>query len=183
VGVQREAIEELAFKYAEMLSMRLAHASGEEDAPAARARMVELAKRFPGALREIDDLELAMIRDRIARLARVLRGEGGVEPWMEAVILFHTLARGALCAKRWLSGRKQVDSAAERAFAHDASVLAFPDEARAWAADLAQIASPPRGRLTNLVFARVARALGTSERQARRLVFGPRAAGRRPSQS
>jgi hypothetical protein len=173
VDVPREAIEELAFKYAEMLSMRLAHASGEEDGPAVRARMVELARRFPGALREIDDLELAVIRNRIGRLAAVLRGDGEAEPWMKATTLFHTLARGALCAKRWLAGRKSVDYVTQKAFEHDASFLTFPEEARAWAADLARVASPPRGRLTSLVFARVARALGTTERQARRLVFGP----------
>ena len=77
----------------------------------ARERMAELAARFPGALREIDDLELGIIRDRIGQLEAVLHGGGRVERWMEAVGLFHALARGALRAKRWLAGRKTVGPA------------------------------------------------------------------------
>ena len=106
----RDTLEQLRAKYAEMLSMRLAHESGVESEARARQRMAELASRFPGALREIDELELAVIRERIRRLDAALHGQSTVEPWMEAVGLFHSLARGALQAKRWLAGRKTVDS-------------------------------------------------------------------------
>ena len=138
----------------------------------ARVRMAALAARYPGALRELDDMELAEITRRVAALDSALRAQGQVERWMEAIALFHALARGALCAKRWLVGRKRVDVAVQRAYQDAVSGLAFPEDARAWASDLALIASPPRGRMTDAVFARVAVGLGTSERQARRLVFG-----------
>lgn len=170
--VARPALEELLAKYAQMLAMRIAHATGKEDADEARTRMAELASRFPGALREMDDLELAEIRQRIARLDEVLHERHEVEPWMEAVALFHAMTRGALCAKRWLGRRKRIDAAVEEAFARGIPLLPFPEEARAWSRDLARIASPPRGRVTDLVFSRLAESLGISELAARRLVFG-----------
>jgi hypothetical protein len=172
VRVPRASIEELRAKYAQMLAMRVVHTSGDDDADEARARMAELAARFPGSLREIDDLELAEIRRRIGVLDEVLEEGREVDAWMEAVALFHAMARGALSVKRWLGGRKRVDGDVERAFVEALASLPFPEDARGWRSDLARIASPPRGRVTDLVFARLARELGTSERAARRLVFG-----------
>ncbi|MGH7294961.1 MAG: hypothetical protein ACRELB_08510 [Polyangiaceae bacterium] len=171
--VHRRDLEGLRAKYLEMLSMRVEHAAGSEESQAAvRARMAELAAVYPGALREIDALELGEIRRRVARLEEVLHGRVQVEPWMEAMARFHALTRGALCAKRWLGGRKSVDGAVRRHFASAAATLRFPEDARSWAADLARVAAPPRGRLTELVLARLAEELGTTERAARRLVHG-----------
>jgi hypothetical protein len=170
--VSRDALDALRSKYAQMLAMRLAHATAKEDVTQRRIRMAELSLRFPGALREMDDLELAEIRRRVAALDRVLCDKGRLQPWMEATALFHALARGALCAKRWLARRKRVDPEVERAYAAALPTFPFPDDARRWTLDLARIASPPRGRVTDVVFARVARELATTERAARLLVFG-----------
>jgi hypothetical protein len=172
VRVNQEALGALHHKYVTMLAMRLAHEAGADDALEARAKMAELAARFPGALREIDDLELGEIRRRVEALRVALGGQGEVERWMEALALFHTLARGALCAKRWLAGRKRVDAALEDAYAAAVASLDFPEDARAWRGELARIASPPRGRVMDVVFARLARHLGVSDREARHLVFG-----------
>jgi len=155
-----------------MLAMRVAHAAGDEDAAQVRDRMAALAARFPGALREIDDLALGEIRRRVAALEGVLAGIALAEPWMEAIALFHALARGALAAKRWLGGRKRVDAAVKRRFTAEVESIPFAEDARAWADQLATIASPPRGRVLDSVFARLARTMGTSEREVRRLVFG-----------
>jgi hypothetical protein len=163
---------ELRGKYVEMLAMRLAHASGGEIPAQARSRMIVLAKRFPGALREIDDLELADIRRRISDLGDVASGARDAQPWMVAMSLFHQLARGALCVKRWLCGRKRVDPHLERAFGAQVSALDFADEARLWENDLAAIASPPDGRIMTLVYARVGRVLGMSDTHVRHAVFG-----------
>lgn len=170
----REALEELLFKYVEMLAMRLAHESQDADEVHAERRMNALARRFPGALREIDDLEMDEIRWRIDRLDAALRGEVAVERWMQAVALFHASARGALCAKRWLAGRKRrdVDSATQRAYTAAVPTLTFPEDAGPWVSDLASVASPPRGRLMDLVFRRVAGELATTDEEVRRLVFG-----------
>jgi hypothetical protein len=172
VSLSREMAEELLAKYGEMLSMRLAHDSGDEDPGAVKERMAGLAARFPGALREIDELELDEIRRRIERLEAVLRSPQHEEPWMEAVGQFHLAARGALGAKRWLEGRKGVDARLEEEFLRQTATLPFSKELRGWAGDLARIASPPNGRVTDLVFARVASLIGTSVEEARRRVFG-----------
>ena len=170
----RDDLEQLLSKYVEMLAMRLAHEAQGADEVRAEQRMNALARRFPGSLREIDDLEMGEIRRRIDRLEGALRGEVAVERWMEAVALFHAGARGALCAKRWLAGKKRgdVDSTTQRAYAAAVPTLTFPEDASPWVSDLASVASPPRGRLMDLVFRRVATELATTEHEVRRLVFG-----------
>lgn len=159
-------------KYAEMLAMRVEHAGGDEDEARVRPRMSDLASRFPGALREIDRLELAEIRRRIASLDAVIEDSAEPEPWMGAVARFHRLARGALGAKRWLDRRRAVSEAVAVAFDREVSALEFAEEIQAWRDDLAAIAAPPRGRVMDLVFGRLARDLGISELVARELVFG-----------
>ncbi|HEY4016298.1 MAG TPA: hypothetical protein VGM06_23345 [Polyangiaceae bacterium] len=167
-AVSRQELEELVHKYLEILSMRTAP-QGEAET---RARMSALARRFPGALRELDDLELPEILRRLAGLRAVLEAGAEVEAWMRAVAAFHALARGALSAKRWLSGRKDVDAGVEQAFAAALPKLAFPDDARVWQTELPRLALPPAGRVTNAVFALVARRTGVTEPEAQRLVFG-----------
>src|SRR5579862_104100 len=154
-------------KYAEMLAMRVEHASGEEDEARVRPRMSVLAARFPGALREIDRLELAEIERRIASLDAFLEHSGEPEAWMGAVARFHRLARGALGAKRWLDRRRAVSAAVVAAFDRQVASLEFAEEIQAWRDDLAAVASPPRGRVMDLVFGRLARDLGVSELVAR----------------
>jgi hypothetical protein len=117
------------------------------------------------------------LRARVEALQRAEARAGngdsdGIAPWMRAMILFHALTRGALCAKRWLAGRKQIDDATRAAFETEATALCYAEEARAWSADLHRIASPPNGRVTELVYERIAAALHVSLREARILVFG-----------
>jgi hypothetical protein len=170
-----EGIAELQEKYVEMLAMRLleeiAKPSAEHRA-SVRARMSTLAARFPGSLRELDDLEISEIRRRISTLDGVVAGTSAVEPWMEAIALFHKLARGALWAKRWLRGRKSVSASLEAAYVVDALAVDFARDALVWRKELAAIAQPPAGRVMRLVFARVGEALNLTEAQARRVVFG-----------
>jgi hypothetical protein len=167
----RAELDELALKYDEMLRLRLADDRGEMADP--RAAMAALAGRFPGALREIDELPLGVIRARRQALRAAGEDPSRIEPWMKAQALFHALTRGALCAKRWLAGHKTVDDDARQAFAREAASLCYADDARAWAGDLARVARPPRGRVTDLVFERIAGELGVSNAEARHLVFGP----------
>jgi hypothetical protein len=165
--LSRDALEDLGNKYREMLAMRLEHDSASEDAVRARARMARLASRFPGALRELDELALDAIRDRLVRIEAAMSGSNDVEPWMEATASFHALARGALWAKRWLGGRKTVDREALRVFVAEAPANVALD----WAHQLADIASPPAGRLTDVIFQRLALSRGISFEDARALVL------------
>jgi hypothetical protein len=179
-----EGCFELREKYVEILAMRLsARSDARSGAPLerVRARMLTLAARFPGSLRELDDLAISEIRRRISKLDAVLAGTGEVEPWMQASVLFHRLARGALWAKRWLKGRRSVNAVLEAAYAADAETLDFARDALTWSTELAAIARPPGGRVMRLVHARVGLALGVTEWEAQRMVFGPprkRQAGR-----
>ena len=159
----------LRTKYERLLALRELHARAKDDAsfaePDPRKEMTALARTWPGSLRELDELPIDVIRTRITALDRALRDASRIERWMIAQDAFHRLARGALAAKRWLGKRKRITPAIREEF--DAHA---PREARAWRDALADVASPPRGRLMDLVFARVARELDTSIADARRLV-------------
>ena len=170
MAISREAIDDLRSKYEEILRLRIAHASPSEPDP--RRDMAKLASRYPGALREIDELSLDDVRGRLRALNVAADDPANVSTWMIATARFHELARGALCAKRWLAGRKSVDDVTRAAFVVDAATLVWPVEARDWAADLHRIAAPPGGRVTELVYERIARDLGVTPTDARALVFG-----------
>ncbi len=156
-----------------MFTMRLDDQAGNTNEVATRRRMAGLASRFPGALREIDELALPEIRRRTAAIDAVLVGRAEPEPWIIAMALFHSTTRGALCAKRWLAGRKHVDSLLALRYADAVPFLRFPEDAIQWIDDLARVAEPPRGRLLDVVYARIATRLRTNVDEARRLVFGP----------
>ncbi len=172
--LSRDDLTELAGKYAVMLRLRR---TGEGDP---RAEMAQLATEFPGALRELDDFPLDVLEARRAALASLADGarehQGAPEPWMVACITFHRLARGALSAKRWLAhevDRKRMPDEATRAdFVEAATTLPFASDALAWEDDLASLARPPRGRISEVVFERVGKVMGISAQEARWLVFG-----------
>jgi hypothetical protein len=171
VSISAEQLVELKDKYAELRRLREEDARGERGD--VRPRLSLLAARFPGALRELDDLPPAMLTRRIDALSAALLDAARIESWMIATTMFHELARGALAAKRWLSGRldpRVVDAATREAFAN--ASLPFPDEARAWIDHLDRLARPPRGKISEAVFERVGEALGMSSIDARELVFG-----------
>ncbi len=163
----RAHVTELREKYEEMLRLRVEPSGGDP-----RRAMAALASKFPGALREIDELPLETI---IARVDELRASEAGAPEarWMEATHLFHALTRGALCAKRWLMGRKEIDDTIRAAFDREAGTLCWADDARSWGGELARLANPPRGRVTELVYERMGEQLGVSTHEARTLVFGP----------
>jgi hypothetical protein len=160
--VTREARAALEAKYREMLRLRAAVEGGDaqrdrdsDDEAAARRA---LAARFPGALRELDELPTEEIRARVAALA------SDVEPeWAFAVWRYHELTRAALAAKRWLAGARNASA--------NANAGEPPDDALLFRDDLARIARPPHGRLSVLVFERLARELSLTPAEARARVF------------
>lgn len=165
-----------------MLRLRQLHLRAHEDPefvePDPRAAMAELARAFPGALREIDELPLAVIEARIAELALAEQERGGVRPWMLAQVRFHALARGALAVKRWLAGRT-LTPRLEAELVVALTAMPEREDAEAWATELGAIARPPRGRIMDLVYARLARELDTDVATARAAVTPPCASLRR----
>lgn len=152
---------ELLEKYDAMASLR------RSETEPSRERLRALAARFPGVLRELDEMPLDVIDARREALAQAARGCAPEEPWMTATLRFHDLMRGALAAKKWLGDAKRSDETTETDFARDHRDPA----ALAWAPHLASLAKPRNGRIVPLVFARLSRELGCSEVDARALVL------------
>lgn len=148
----------LAEKYATLGELRRAHARGEPHPP--REVLRELARRFPGALNELDTMTLELIDERASKLRNASKTRR-TEPWMGIVHSYHALYRAALVLKPLLAKLGADDArareAAERAGLDDELVRA--------------IAKPPRGRLTDVVLARVARDHAETEEAVARLVL------------
>jgi hypothetical protein len=178
-AVTRAELSALREKYEEMLRLRLEPGGGDP-----RRAMAALASQFPGSLREIDELSLETIASRLAQLRASEHGASPA-PWMEATSLFHALTRGALCAKKWLAGRKpaEIDDDVRSAFDREVTALCWADDARAWKPHLARLAGPPRGRVTELVYERMGAQLEMSADEARMLVFGEGRSRRRRTES
>ncbi len=173
--MDRTLIAALHEKYEIMLAMRVADLAVDGQRPEAvwvRRQMRELARRFPGSLREIDQLPLEEIARRKEALQQVLAETRPPHRWMHVMAEFHALARGALVAKRWLRGRKQVDDGLRERFVCEVGELPFPEDGRAWAGHLAAVAAPPRGRLLTLVVDRVSNESGVAVDDVRRWLFG-----------
>lgn len=153
----RAQLEAMVSKYETLVELRrtreAAMAKGltsfpPEDRPVRRARMRQLAARFPGSLRELEDLDGDALARRLSALQRSLAG-GPVEPWMRACCLFHEALAGALAMKRGAASDFW-----QRHEALQPTVLA-----------------PPTGRLLDVVWTAVGETLGLSAGEAERLVY------------
>lgn len=169
-------LADLGAKYGRILALREAHErakAGLAREPDPRAEMAAIAARWPGALRELDELPLDVVRARGEALALAARDPSCAAPWMTAQVVFHRWARGALAAKRWLGKRRVVDAEVTAAFADACARGEIAEDASMWIDALATLARPPRGRVLDAVWPAVAEALGVSEAEARAVVFGP----------
>lgn len=160
--LDREALQGLRQKYAEMLRLRDLDAAG--GAPDPRAAMRALAARFPGALREIDELPRELLAERLEAVERALGDPSHLEDWMIAIARYHARLRLALRVRRVIPARTLE---AARAL-DDPEVDALDD------ASLAAIVRPPDGRLNRVVLAIVARELGSSVRAIESLLTSAR---------
>ncbi|AKF10117.1 hypothetical protein [Sandaracinus amylolyticus] len=158
-------------KYREMKRLREQHDAGSPVDP--RPAMRALASRFPGALREIDELPMDEIDARIASLDRALAG-GEVEPWMRALARYHAWMRLALrvrlaCATERSEARARAWlEVATRQHEDDVDPRALDDET------LRAILRPPGGRLHRVVLARVGEELGVEPHVIDAHLKGPR---------
>lgn len=150
-----ELILGLCDKYRALHALRV---NKTELAP--KAELAALAARFPGALRELDGLPLAVIERRLASLRAVLAGSAQVERWMTLQIAYHGCMRAVLRLRRALL------ASAERNFADPLACLerhaympAADEPGASWFSQsvLQHVVSPPRGRLNPWVLAQVAR--------------------------
>jgi hypothetical protein len=140
--------EGLAEKYRRMARLR---AELPADAPpdaAARGKMKQLAREFPGALRELDSLATDEIEARL----RALEGAAD-EPWMRWMCRYHTLMRAALQLRA--HGGDPAAAGVDEAFAR-------------------AVAAPLHGRLMVAVFDRIAAEEGLDRGTIWDTLFPPR---------
>jgi hypothetical protein len=161
-AISKADLSRLRCKYEAMKALRDLHARAKEDPsfhePDPKVQLAALADAFPGALREIDELPIETIAERIAALAAAENDEVAIAPWMIVQTTFHRLARGALATKRWLNGRKDPTEEDRASFvcALDRGEVGHASDARYWIDALATIARPPDGRLMRVVWEHVA---------------------------
>ena len=155
--MHRDGLEALLRKYTAIQRLR-EPASGSEPA-VAKAEMRALADEFPGALRELDRLELPAIVLRVQELERAL-ASGVAQPWMRQMVAFHSELRSALALKRVLSERARALREADlEAVCRQVSESIAQD----CPIDLARdVLAREDGRLSQLVIERVARAAGAT---------------------
>jgi hypothetical protein len=143
-----EAVRGLRDKYGEIHALRVEHARGDAVDP--RTRMRALARRFPGALRELDELPMELIEARLRALDAALAAGPPFAswPWIALQALDQVLLE--------LSAQD---------VAGDADALLLDRAA------VAVILEPPGGRLGPWVLAEVARQAGVDAEAVRRALF------------
>jgi hypothetical protein len=158
-------------KYREIKRLRDEHATGSSRDP--RARMKALALRFPGALRELDELPMELVESRLATLDAVVTGALAAPEWVTLQIGYHAMMRLALRIKRM--ARHDADDrvgailgqlAAERLDSWGEPLLGGLDRA-----EIEAILKPEGGRLNPWVYRRVAALHGVEPENVRRALF------------
>jgi hypothetical protein len=155
-SLDRAGLTALREKYVEMLRLRRDASAGGSSDP--RAAMRVLAARFPGALRELDELPLDEIEGRVSVLERALRSEEPPPAWAAAFIDFHALWRAALRVRRLCRGRDR-DEAIALLRREYVAVAPEPD-LDAVLVHLDAILRPTGGRINGWVHAEVERRHG-----------------------
>jgi hypothetical protein len=158
-------------KYQIIRELRLAAAADAGIAP--RARLAALARAFPGALRELDQLPMSDIEARLLALERVLDQGAQPEQWMQLQASYHGFMRAVLRIRLRSRGRPLEIDDAERellAVRYEPAADEPPIE-RFDLVALRVIRRPPGGRLNPWVFSEVARDHGVNPELVRQALF------------
>jgi len=162
-----QLLHALLNKYQTLRALRFSSGaeSADSSVPKPRARLAALAAQFPGALRELDRLPMAIISARIAELEQAVSGASEVRAWMPLQIGYHGFMRAVLRIRRSLlaqPSRDLSDPLACLAALLYQPALDEPAASRFDSAALHTILKPPAGRLNPWVLAQVARDHGVS---------------------
>lgn len=168
---QHRLLSALQQKYQTLLALRRDAELQASVAP--RARLAALAAAFPGALRELDQLPMSCLEERLAALELALAGHGDPEAWMWLQAGYHGFMRAVLRIRRLSRDRpSQIENAAS-----ELAALAYepaddePPVRRFALADLIAIRSPPHGRLNPWVLEQVARDHGVTPELVQKALF------------
>ena len=181
----RQDLEALAAKYRTLASLRERREAlagqgksgfSDEEGEHRRRAFRQVARAYPGALRELDACSADLLRRKAAAVDAALAA-GETPPWILVVLRFHEALRRALAVKLWLATRL---GRAGRVTADlvDAYRADHPEgEAAADAAFLERHLHPPGGRVLALVWETVGGELDLTPDQIRQAVFGDPEAG------
>jgi hypothetical protein len=166
-----ESLAALREKYREIKRLRDEHASGLARDP--KARMKALALRFPGALRELDELPMEMVELRLATLDSLVAGAEATPDWVRLQIDYHGLMRAALRIKRMARLERGDRAGAILSQLASGCVDAGdpPHPVRFDRAEIEAVLKPEGGRLNPWVYARVAALHGVDAESVRRALF------------
>jgi hypothetical protein len=161
----------LRTKYLTIQTLRLE--APFETASAARPKLAALAREFPGALRELDQLPMDRVEERLRAIERALDERAEPEPWMQLQAAYHGFMRAVLRIRRLSRGRSLEIIDAER----ELEALSYepaddePPACRFDRAALLVIRRPPGGRLNPWVLAEVARDCGVAPESVHKALF------------
>jgi hypothetical protein len=172
VQVNAETVRALRDKYREIKRLRDADAAGSIADP--RREMAALAQRFPGALRELDELPMDQIEARLFALEQLsASADAHAAPeWVRLQIGYHGCMRAVLRIKRIAAGVGDDVAAVLHALALQYEPAADePPRASFDRAAVEAIVRPDGGRLNPWVYGRVAAACGVEPEAVRRALF------------
>lgn len=157
-------------KYVEIRALRVSSKAGDPADP--RPRMRRLARRFPGALRELDELPPEVIDARIAVLDDALAHRSDVPGWVETLVAYHGWMRVALRLKRELAHDAHNLAAAAR-WARAFRPGPGEPSSEALVGAVEAILHPPGGRLSRWVFGYLAAQGDRTPRELEEDAFPP----------
>jgi hypothetical protein len=191
--VDLEALEELAEKYALLIAL----GQGEPGRTSARRdEMREIAARFPGALREWDELpgELAARRAVVEELRAAVASRpeaaasliAAAPGWLRYALVLHPLLGEVLAVKRWLAAEvggvcdavtPELTTAFIDWYGRRRTRVRAAQRCADWFTHdrLAEVARPPGGQITRLAYAAVAAEFGVTVSAVKAALYGAEA--------
>ncbi len=155
----RQQLEELVEKYRLLEEL----SQGQPGRTVARRDAIRaIAERFPGAMREWDELPPEVISRRRVQVEGLVADPMAELPaWVCYAIDLHPRLRAALEVKRWLAGR----------VLNEELLCEAGDRFGIDRAQLVAIADPTEGRFTEVIFAAVAERHGTTIESLKAALF------------
>jgi hypothetical protein len=167
IGV--DGLRALARKYRSLVELR-ARRDGGAAAAAGEAPAMgvlrELAREFPGCLRELDTLGAAELARRAAAAEGAAGEASSVEDWMLWIWGYHRLMRAALAIRR--------GTAAEVSGQVSGQVSGVEGDDLVDAGFVAEVRAPPGGRIGIVVLRRLEALHGRPAREIAARLFPPR---------
>ena len=185
--VKKGIKEALIEKYRLMLSMRLEREALEaqgilkftgESGVQRRASSKELARQYPGALKELDRLSSAVLEQKLEALELCDADGDDLPLWANISFDYHQLLGEALAIKSWLATRKLDLGSQSSVFEAFQALDGEQYDSSHWPQTcrgeylLRQITNPPGGRLSQLVWEVLQERFSLPIEKMQKLAFG-----------